>query len=54
MQNQDDNPYKKVVLKRFLKRKRNSQKQETGPFSVTMSDMYNMNKRSHMNYTLTP
>ena len=49
VQNQDDNPYKKVVLNKVLREEDKSPEMRTGPFLVTMSDTYNMNKRPHMN-----
>ena len=44
MQNQDDNPYKKVILNKVFRKEDKPQKSETGPYLVTMSDMYNMDK----------
>ena len=38
MQNQDDNPYKKVILNKVFR------EEDKSPFLVTMSDTYNMNR----------
>ena len=44
MQNQDDNPYKKVVLNRVFREEDKSPEMRTGPFLVITSDTYNMNQ----------
>ena len=48
-QNQDDNPYKKVVLNKVFRQGDKPPEIRTGPFSVKTSDTYNMNKRPHTN-----
>ena len=54
MQNQDDNPYKKVVLNKVFREEDKSPKMRNWSILVTMSDTYNMNKGPHKLSTLTP
>ena len=50
VQNQDDNPYKKVVLNKVLREVDKSPEMRSWSiFSDNMSDTYNMNKRPNTN-----
>ena len=49
VQNQDDNPYKKVVFNKVFREEDKSPEMGNCSILATMSDMYNMNKRPHMN-----
>ena len=44
VQNQDDNPYKKVVLNKVFREEDKSPEMRNWSFSVKMSDTYNMNQ----------
>ena len=44
MQNQDNNPYKKVVLNKVFREEDKSPEMRNWSILVTMSDTYNMNK----------
>ena len=48
MQNQDDNPYKKVVLNKVFREEDKSPEMRNWSIYL-MSDTYNMNKRPHPN-----
>ena len=49
VQNQGDNPYKKVVLNKVFREEDKSPEMRNLSIFSAMSDMYNMNKRIHMN-----
>ena len=44
MQNQDDNPYKKVILNKVFREVDKSPEMRNWSILVTMSDTYNMNR----------
>ena len=44
MQNQDDNPYKKVVLNKVFREEDKSPEMRNWSILATMSDTYNMNR----------
>ena len=44
MQNQDDNPYKKVILNKVFREEDKSPEMRNWSILVTMSHIYNMNK----------
>ena len=52
MQNQDDNPYKKVVLNKIFREKDKSPEMRNWSILVTLGT-YKMNKRPHKVYILT-
>ena len=54
MQNQDDNPYKKLVLNKVFREEDKSPEMRNWCIFSDMSDMYNMNKWPHKPSTLTP
>ena len=47
MQNQDDNPYKKVVLNKVFREEDKSPEMRNWSILVTMLGTYKMNKRPH-------